>query len=218
MAFVYGLNIGSLADFTRFSSALEVLSLLYLYLMIVFWQIRLDIVGHLSSSNASTHNLACIDHFTSFLIVILLSSISPESVANALVEPWMLMCRYPVCNHDRLGITFHFCFVSTIEPSNTRWNHSLPYSYQWSCNISERPPIIQLAVDNAMKKDIACCPAELVFGSTLNLPGEMIFESQDKDNIASRIYSATNPDLFALVNNRSAQIPNDLSTCPFVFA
>ncbi|CAH8497046.1 unnamed protein product [Dicrocoelium dendriticum] len=43
---------------------------------------------------------------------------------------------------------------------------------------SERLPAILLGIRNTIKEDIGCCPAELVFGTTLRLPGEMVLDSR----------------------------------------
>nr|CDS32049.1 pro Pol polyprotein [Hymenolepis microstoma] len=42
-----------------------------------------------------------------------------------------------------------------------------------------RLPIILLPIKSTMKEDVGCCPTELVQGTTLRLPGEMISNSKD---------------------------------------
>nr|CUU98826.1 hypothetical transcript [Hymenolepis microstoma] len=64
----------------------------------------------------------------------------------------------------------------------------------------ERLLIILLTLRSTVKEDLGCCPAELVLGTPLRLPGEMICESQ---------YRAS--------DSKPTYIYKDLSTSPFVF-
>ena len=64
----------------------------------------------------------------------------------------------------------------------------------------------------------------LVLGTTLRLPGEMILESKEKDNLSPLSYAARLKDHFKSVcpvpthpDYRSSQIHTDFSACPFVF-
>nr|CDS26693.1 pol polyprotein [Hymenolepis microstoma] len=60
-------------------------------------------------------------------------------------------------------------------------------------NLAERLPIILLSIRNTINENLGYCPTELVYGTTLGLPGEMIFDSQD------------------------LHISKELTTCSFVF-
>ena len=64
---------------------------------------------------------------------------------------------------------------------------------------------------------------ELVFGTTLRPPGEMILESKENDNLSPLSYAARLKDHFKSVcpvpthpDYRSSQIHTDFSACPFV--
>ena len=81
-----------------------------------------------------------------------------------------------------------------------------------------------LSVRNTIKEDIGCTAAELVFGSTLRLPGEMILTSSTTGQIDVTSYAARlRQHMQALTptptryTSKHTHIPADLHTCDFVF-
>ncbi|GFX79091.1 integrase catalytic domain-containing protein [Trichonephila clavipes] len=46
-------------------------------------------------------------------------------------------------------------------------------------------PIILLGLRASLKEDILCTPAELVFGITIRLPGEMFYSSKPDDDVVN---------------------------------
>nr|CUU97535.1 hypothetical transcript [Hymenolepis microstoma] len=98
--------------------------------------------------------------------------------------------------HDRQRITIYVCPVPGIKP----------------------------ALRSTVKEDLGCSPAELVPGTTLRLPGEMISNSQDRGFIDPASYSVRLKEHFRSVpptpacsNDKPIYFHEDLSTCPFVF-
>nr|CUU00484.1 hypothetical transcript [Hymenolepis microstoma] len=88
---------------------------------------------------------------------------------------------------------------------------------------SERLPIILLAIINTIKEDLGCGPAGLVLGTTLSLPGEMIFDFQNKASINPLSYSARVKGDFRSVRplyirpyDKLVHIHKELSTYPLV--
>ncbi|GFU77048.1 RT_RNaseH domain-containing protein [Trichonephila clavipes] len=57
------------------------------------------------------------------------------------------------------------------------------------CHATERwtevLPIILLGLRSSFKEDILCTPAELVFGTTIRLPGEMLVFSKPDDDVVN---------------------------------
>ncbi|GFT22535.1 integrase catalytic domain-containing protein [Trichonephila clavipes] len=57
------------------------------------------------------------------------------------------------------------------------------------CHATERwtevLPIILLGLRASLKEDILCTPAELVFGTTIRLPGEMFDSSKPEDDVVN---------------------------------
>ncbi|CAH8662360.1 unnamed protein product [Dicrocoelium dendriticum] len=97
----------------------------------------------------------------------------------------------------------------TASQSNSQW--------------SERLPIILLGICNTIKEDIGCCPAELVFGTTFRLPGEMVLDLRvtgevDPISYVTRLrqhFSSIRPTP-PRISPRSQQAHPDLRTCLFV--
>ena len=61
-----------------------------------------------------------------------------------------------------------------------------------SVHWTEHLPLILLGIRNTVKEDLGCTPADLVFGTTLRLPGEMIVDSRvigelDPSSFSSRL-------------------------------
>ncbi|VDO15108.1 unnamed protein product, partial [Rodentolepis nana] len=85
-------------------------------------------------------------------------------------------------------------------------------------NWAERLPIILLSIRSTVKEDLGCCPAELVFGTALRLPGEMILDSQKHPPVDPFSYFDRLKDHFRAVrptptrlNTMPVYIHNDLS-------
>nr|CDS30805.1 gag pol polyprotein [Hymenolepis microstoma] len=85
--------------------------------------------------------------------------------------------------------------------------------------------VLRFSLHRARQEDLGCCPAELVLGTTIRLPGEMFANSQDRTPIDPSSYSARLKGHFRSIlptptrlNDRPTHIHKDLCTCPFVFA
>ena len=89
---------------------------------------------------------------------------------------------------------------------------------------TETLPLVLLGIRTAVKTDLGCCTAELVFGTTLRLPGEFITpisscEHLDPSNYVHRlkqIMQALHP-VVPRVRHRPSHLPLDLTTCTHVF-
>nr|CDS28491.1 gag pol polyprotein [Hymenolepis microstoma] len=93
-----------------------------------------------------------------------------------------------------------------------------------SSNWVERLPIILLSIRSTVKKDLGCCPAELVLGTTIRLPGEMFTHSRDRTLPDPSSYSSRLKEHFRSIhpaptrsNDRHTHVHKDLSSCSFVF-
>ena len=87
---------------------------------------------------------------------------------------------------------------------------------------SHHLPIILLAFRATPKEDLQCTPSELVFDTTLRLPGEMVTistSSSPSSEFVSRLQEHMSNHSFTppRKSERATQIPNDLSTCTHVF-
>jgi cleavage and polyadenylation specificity factor subunit 1 len=159
-----------------------------------FSHIHLDLVGPLPASREGhTHILTIIDRTTRWLEAIPLQSTSARACADALVEGWI--ARFGVPAHittdrgvqftsevwsllcDTLGVThsmttsYHPQSNGMIERSHRQIKDSLRSrvaGQDWQQHL----PWVLLGLRVAPKEDSGLSSAELVYGSTLTLPGD----------------------------------------------
>ena len=172
-----------------------------------FKHIHLDIVGPLPPSRTFTYILTCIDRFTRWPMAVPISDISAENVARTFVEHWISNFGVPATITTDRGSQFtstlfrdlkhllgsdHFTTTAYHPASNglvERFHRQLKAAITAVGNIhwSESLPLILLGIRNTIKEDIASTAAELVFGTPLRLPGEMILttSTSSQDDPAS---------------------------------
>ncbi|CAH8608740.1 unnamed protein product [Dicrocoelium dendriticum] len=95
---------------------------------------------------------------------------------------------------------------------------------QWNRHWSEQLPVILLSIRNTVKEDLGCYPAELVFGATPMILGEMVLDSRITGKLDPTSYVVRLRQHFSSVrptpprfSPRNQQVHFDLHTCPFVF-
>ena len=97
-------------------------------------------------------------------------------------------------------------------PDTTHWTKALP--------------LILLGLRTTVKQDLKCTTAELVYSTTLRLPGEFlhthmhIMHTPDPVNYATQlktIMQTLQPPAVRRHRQRTTHIHKDLHTCPFVF-
>nr|CDS28529.2 gag pol polyprotein [Hymenolepis microstoma] len=210
-----------------------------------FRHIHVDVVGPLPPSNSCSYILTCVDRFTRWPIAVPLRDTSSASVAKALIDSWISIFGVPsVINTDRgsqftsnlfrelnqlLG-TKHIRTTAYHPEANglvERFHRQLKSAIiatSSNLNWAERLPIILLSLRTMVKEDLGCCPAELVFGTTIRLPGEMFVHSQDRTLTDPASHCAQLKEHFRSVlptpprqNNKPTYIHKDLSTSPLVF-
>lgn len=89
----------------------------------------------------------------------------------------------------------------------------------------EALPFVLLGIRTALKADIGCCSAELVYGTTLRLPGEFVADSKDTNLQANTDYSLRLRDIMSKLRAvpprpptaRPVHVHSDLSSCSHVF-
>ena len=161
-----------------------------------FNHVHIDIVGPLPPAKGNTHLLTCVDRFTRWPEVIPLSDTSTETVAQAFLLGWIARFGVPttltsdrggqfesnVWNHlmQLLGIhrihttAYHPCSNGLVEHLHHQLKASL-MAHLPQTNWVEFLPLVLLGIRTALKEDIQQTSAELVYGTTLRLPGVFFF-------------------------------------------
>ncbi|XP_037930031.1 uncharacterized protein LOC119664650 [Teleopsis dalmanni] len=117
-----------------------------------FSSLHIDIIGPLPMSNGFSYCLTGIDRFTRWAVAIPMADINASTVAATLLEGWIA----------------HYGVPSEIITDQGR---------QFESKLFNEPTRL---IGTKHKNDIKATPAEMVYGTTLRLPGEFI-ESPSKD-------------------------------------
>ena len=158
-----------------------------------FDQIHIDIVGPLPPSNGYTYLLTCIDRFTRWPEAFPLQCITAEAVAQALVAGWISRYGTPSTITTDRGSQFESqlmrqlcellgakrCRTTAYHPSANGLVERLHRQIKASLKAQHDPtkwtdalPLVLLGIRTTLKEDLGCTAAEMVYGTTLRLPGE----------------------------------------------
>ncbi|CAH1731650.1 unnamed protein product [Aphis gossypii] len=209
-----------------------------------FGHIHLDLVGPLPPSNGAKYLLTCVDRFTRWPEAWPVDNMSAHTVAAALVSNWISRFGVPdVITTDQgrqfeselmraLNTAFGIQHVRT-SPYHPQANgmverfhrtlkaaltaHESPH---WSLHL----PVVLLALRNTIKPDTGSTPAELVYGTSLRLPGELFHaappEARTHDFVTTLKASMANLRLSPGANHDPARrvfIPTQMDTVSHVF-
>ncbi|BHF67248.1 hypothetical protein SprV_0301027400 [Sparganum proliferum] len=178
-----------------------------------FNHVHLDVVGPLPPSNGYTHLLTCVDRYTRWPEAIPLPNVQAENIVKAFVSRWVAILGAPSMITTDRGAQFESTLFQTLlnflgctcirttayHPAANgmveRFHRQLKTALRaaedpenWSDNV---PPAL-LGIRAALKSDLDCSAAELVFGTTLRLSGEMITATsrgadETPDNLVHRL-------------------------------
>ena len=211
-----------------------------------FDNIHIDIVGPLPPSKGFTYLLMCIDRLTQWPEAIPITSATAESVSQAFVTGWISRFGIPSTittdrgrqfestqwNHlmhllgcKRIRTTsYHPISNGIIERFHRQLKSSLK-SYPDSTNWTDILPIVLLGIRTTLKDDLHCTTAELVYGTTLRLPGEFFDTSCANNAVPDPMCYVTKlktamQQLKAVPlrqHHNKGFISKDLMTCTYVF-
>nr|VZI45352.1 unnamed protein product [Spirometra erinaceieuropaei] len=198
-----------------------------------FSHVHLDIVGPLPLSNGCSYLLTCVDRLTRWPEAIPLPDIAAPTVVKAfsvvgllsLVHPPQLRPTVvPNLSCTRIRTTaYHSAANGVVE----RFHRHLKASLRAAAdpeNWTDHLPLVLLGIRSALKPDLDCSAAELVFGATVRLPGEMISPTpqgavKDPTNLLHRLRQFMRT--LSPVPPRSSASPSylekDLATCSHVY-
>ena len=211
-----------------------------------FPQVHIDIVGPLPPSHGCTYMLTCIDRFTRWPETFPMPHITAETVARTFVSGWIARFGVPGNITTDRGRQFESQrWVQLLQQIGCKCRHTTAY-HPITNGIIERfhrqlkaalrghaspprwtevLPLVLLGIRTALKTDLQCSAAELVYGTTLRLPGQVFHQntSDSATNPASLLTSLKSAmqQLTAVPvrhqSQRNTYVSDELSTCTHVF-
>ncbi|BHF81873.1 hypothetical protein SprV_0802500800 [Sparganum proliferum] len=160
-----------------------------------FSHVHLDVVGPLPPSNGFTHLLTCVNRYTRWVEAFPLPNAQAETIVKTFVSRWIAMFGVPSTVTTDRGAQFESALFQTLlhflgctrirttayHPAANRMVERFQRQLKTALravedpeNWSDNPPLALLGIRAALKSNLDCSAAELVFGTTLGLPGEMV--------------------------------------------
>lgn len=165
-----------------------------------FHQVHLDIIGPLPPCNGYRYCLTMLDRYTRWPEAIPLKEISAATVAKGVFDGWVARFGAPTFITTDQGTQFEAelfkqltnflgCSKTRTSPYHPasngileRWHRTLKTALtchlQGDTNWLASLPTVLLGLRTAYKDDIKCSTAELLYGTTIRVPGEF-FEDVD---------------------------------------
>ncbi|BHF60215.1 hypothetical protein SprV_0100317800 [Sparganum proliferum] len=210
-----------------------------------FSHVHLDIVGHLPLSNGCSYLLTCVDRFTRWPEAIPLPDIVAPTVVKAFLSRWVAIFGAPsIITTDRgaqfeshlfqsllsfLGCTrirttaYHPAANGMVERFHRQLKASLRVADDLE-NWTGHLPLVLLGIRSSLKSDLGCSAAELVFGATVRLPGQMILPTprvavEDPTNLLHRLrqFLRTLSPVPPRPSASKSYLEKDLVTCSHVY-
>ncbi|CAI2738111.1 unnamed protein product, partial [Dicrocoelium dendriticum] len=207
-----------------------------------FHHLHVDLVGPLPPSKGCVYLLTCIDRFTRWPDAIPMPDCSSDTVARAFLERWVSYFGCPAVVTTDRGSHFAGTFAHLLQTLGCRHVQTTAFHPAANGMVErfhrqlkaalcahdnadwyEALPTVLLGLRNTVKTDINAAPAELVYGCTLRLPGQLVAPTPERAwNYKSYIARLTH-HMRQLHPARPREqrtpvhVPKDLSTCSHVF-
>lgn len=210
-----------------------------------FSNVHVDLVGPLPPSGGFTYLLTAIDRFSRWPVAIPIKDIAAETVVSAFMHQWVSHYGVPeVVTTDRGSQFEGALFNKLLSALGCSRNRTTSYHPQSNglierfhrtlknalraCQPSpwfESLPFVMLSLRVAYREDMSCSPAEVVFGTSLRLPIDLIRGRDSSqplnlrsyvDNLREVMQKILPPVSRSLPNEKDKTLKN-LDTCPYVF-
>jgi len=162
----------------------------------IFDHINLDLIGPLPQSGQYRNCLTIIDRYTPWPEAIAIEDMHPNTVASALIGSWISKFGVPACITTDQGRQFesqlfhelsrllgidHLRTTAYHPQANgiiERWHRTLKAAIMFKNRVNwpQKLPLILLGLRSAFKPDIQTTSAQLLYGTTLRLPGEFFHQ------------------------------------------
>lgn len=208
-----------------------------------FEHIHIDIVGPLPASNNNQYILTVMDRFTRWPEGYPMPDMLAETCARVLVSQYITRFGVPSRMTTDRGRQFesrlffeltkllgvHRIRTTSYHPQANglveRLHRTLKAAIiaRGNSKWSEDLPIVLLGLRCAMKVDLGCTPAELVYGQNLCLPGDMIGDIPDPDITPDKFVDQLREKFRQLrptatrIDQKDIYVPKDLESSEFVF-
>lgn len=187
-----------------------------------FEHIHMDIVGPLPVSKGYKYLLTIIDRTTRWPEAYPLRDITSETIVKTFIHNYISRFGIPLKITVDRGTQFtSFLFSKLSETLGIQKIHTSAYHPQSNGMIerfhrqlkasiiasndplhwSDQLPIILLGLRNSIKEDLKCSPAEMVYGQTLRIPGQLVVPIENCDNIEHNFILKKLREHFSQIHN-----------------
>ncbi|UYV71899.1 hypothetical protein LAZ67_9000985 [Cordylochernes scorpioides] len=210
-----------------------------------FEHVHLDLIGPLPHSENCTHILTAIDRYSKWPEAFPISDKTAISVAKAFFRGWISRYGVPATITTDQGREFEShlfkdltSLIGTNRIRTTAYNpaanglverlhRQIKAAFMASGNTInwiDALPLVLLGIRTSYKEDLKCTAAEMVFGTTLNLPADLLtnseFKNPDPSNFATQLknyMSRIRPQPTRQTKQNNIFSHKDLDTCSHVF-